>query len=320
MLVYSPDMTRGMILYQSFTQFYYIIVFYFIYFFIEPITIGSSKKLTAAIIIFGGSIVSFYLLKIGNVFLIDSLFSFNLRASGIYSPEHYTSDMLYIIFYSVFAVFIKFTIRWFEQHKTKTDKILHEHKFELELLKTQINPHFFFNTLNNIYSLVYKKSDEAPAALMKLSDIMRYMLYESKAEKVSLEIELGHLESFIELQKLRFIDPGFIDYRVTGDISNHFIPPMLLISFVENAFKHGKKKVPNPGVTIRLNADESKMVFSVVNYIQENSETEHPGENGIGLQNTRRRLELIYPETHQLVISTANDQYSVNLEITVKPE
>ena len=83
---------------------------------------------------------------------------------------------------------------------------------------------------------------------MKLSDIMRYMLYESKAEKVSLEIELGHLESFIELQKLRFIDPGFIDYKVSGDLSKHTIPPMLLISFVENAFKHGKKKVTYPGI------------------------------------------------------------------------
>ena len=127
--------------------------------------------------------------------------------------------MLYIIFYSAFPVFIKFTLRWFEKHKANADKLLQEHKFELELLKAQINPHFFFNTLNNIYSLVYKKSDEAPAALIKLSDIMRYMLYELKAEKVPLDIELEHLQSFIELQKLRFTDPDFIEYRISGDTS-----------------------------------------------------------------------------------------------------
>jgi two-component system, LytTR family, sensor kinase len=315
LLAYSTDLTRGMILYQAFTQLYYIIVFYFIYVFIEPVTIGSSRKLTAVILMFGGAIMCFYLLKIGNVILIDSLFSFNLRASGIYSPEHYASDMLYIVFYSAFAVFIKFTLRWFETRKANAEKLLHEHKFELELLKAQINPHFFFNTLNNIYSLVYKKSDEAPAALMKLSDIMRYMLYESKAEKVPLNMELEHLESFIELQKLRFKDQGFIDYSIKGNTSQQHIPPMLLLSFVENAFKHCKKKVENPGIIIRLEAEADKLAFSVKNYIQENEKTlDHEG-NGIGLQNTRRRLELIYPGCHRLSITKDNDIYNVNLEI-----
>jgi two-component system LytT family sensor kinase len=320
LLAYSPDLSKGMILYQSFTQLYYIIVFYFIYIFIEPVTIGTSKKLTAVILIFGASIVFFYLLKIGNVILFDSLFSFNLRGSGIYSPEHYTSDMLYIIFYSAFAVFIKFTLRWFEKHKANADKLLHEHKFELELLKAQINPHFFFNTLNNIYSLVYKKSDEAPAALMKLSDIMRYMLYESKAELVPLDMELEHLKSFIELQKLRFRDPGFIEYHVSGNTSQHHIPPMLLLSFVENAFKHGKKKVDNPGIIIRLEADDNILIFDVINYIQENEKELNPGANGIGLQNTRRRLELIYPECHKLTILKDNNMYNVKLEISCNPK
>jgi two-component system LytT family sensor kinase len=315
LLVYSTDLTVGMILYQTFTQLYYIIVFYFIYFFIEPVTIGSSRKLTAVILIYGASIVFFYMLKIGNVLLIDSLFSFNLRASGIYTPEHYSSDMLYIIFYSAFAVFIKFTLRWFEKRKANADKLLHEHKFELELLKAQINPHFFFNTLNNIYSLVYKKSDEAPAALMKLSDIMRYMLYESKAEKVPLDMELEHLESFIELQKLRFRDPGFISYNISGDTVKHFIPPMLLLSFVENAFKHGRKKAENPGIIIRLEADDKMLVFEVKNYLQEIDRDITPDGNGIGLQNTRRRLELIYPKCHNLTIIKDNNIYDVTLEI-----
>jgi two-component system LytT family sensor kinase len=318
LLAYSPGMSSGLIIYQSVTQLYYIIVFYFIYFFIGPVTIGSSRKLTTVIIIFGASVVFLFFLKIGKLMLIDSRYSLNLKQYGIYSPGHYASDILYIIFYSAFAILIKLTVRWYEERKANEEKLIQDHKFELELLKAQLNPHFFFNTLNNIYSLVYKKSDEAPAALMKMSEIMRYMLYESKAEKVPLEKEIEHLDDYIELQKLRFTDPGFIDYSVTGDISNHQIPPMMLLSFVENAFKHGKKRVNNPGIIIRINATEKLLNFLVSNYIIDPSGKPDTGNTGIGLKNIRRRLELLYPGCHDLTISVHDARYTVNLNIYLK--
>ena len=195
-------------------------------------------------------------------------------------------------------------------------KIIQDHKFELELLKAQLNPHFFFNTLrNNIYSLVYKKSDEAPAALMKMSEIMRYMLYESKAEKRPSRKEIEHLDDYIELQKLRFTDPGFIDYSVIGDISQHQIPPMLLLSFVENAFKHGKKRVSNPGIVIRIEASEKLLKFLVSNYKIEPGEKKDTVDTGIGLKNIKRRLEILHPGSHDLTINTKDEKYTVNLNI-----
>jgi LytS/YehU family sensor histidine kinase len=247
--------------------------------------------------------------------MVDSRFSLNLTQYGVYSPGHYASDILYIIFYSAFAILIKMLLRWYDERQAAEEKLIRDHKFELELLKAQLNPHFFFNTLNNIYSLVYKKSDEAPAALMKMSDIMRYMLYESKAEKVPLGKELEYLEDYIELQKLRFTDTGYIDYSVKGEIEDHMVPPMMLLSFVENAFKHGKKRVTNPGIVIRIDASPRVLNFVVSNYIIETTEKDLPATKGIGLKNIRRRLELLYPYSHDLDIRVKEGRYIVNLNI-----
>jgi sensor histidine kinase YesM len=318
LLASSRAMPHGLIIYQSATQIYYIIVFYFIYFFVSPATIESSRKLTTVLIIFGTSVVFLFFLKLGKVVMIDSKYALNLTQYGVYSPGHYASDILYIIFYSAFAILIRMIVRWYSEKKAADEKLIQDHKFELELLKAQLNPHFFFNTLNNIYSLVYKKSDEAPAALMKMSEIMRYMLYDSKAEKVPLEKELEYLEDYIELQKLRFTDPGFIDYTVKGETGNHHIPPMMLLSFVENAFKHGKKRVNNPGIIIRVEASENLLNFTVSNYIVENPAIETHGRTGIGLKNIKRRLELLYPVSHDLTIITKEGRFTVNLKIYIK--
>lgn len=315
LLAYSPGMPRELILYQSLTQLYYIIVFYFIYFFVSPATIGSPRKLTTVLIIFGTSVVFLFFLKLVKVVIIDSKYSLNLTQYGIYSPGHYASDILYIIFYSAFAILIKMLVRWYDEKKAAEEKMIQDHKFELELLKAQLNPHFFFNTLNNIYSLVYKKSDEAPAALMKMSDIMRYMLYESKTEIVPLETELEYLEDYIELQKLRFSDPGFIDYSIRGDISMHQVPPMLLLTFVENAFKHCKKRVSNPGIIIRIDVTDKLLNFIVSNYLINPESLKEDAVKGIGLRNIRRRLELIFPKSHDLTISTRGGRYTVNLNV-----
>jgi LytS/YehU family sensor histidine kinase len=209
-------------------------------------------------------------------------------------------------------------IKWYDDRKAAEEKMIRDHKFELELLKAQLNPHFFFNTLNNIYSLVLKKSDEAPAALMKMSEIMRYMLYDSKTEKVPLGKELEYLDDYIELQKLRFADPGYIDYSVSGDLQDHEIPPMLLLSFVENAFKHGKKRVTNPGIIIRVSTTATLLNFVVSNYIIDDQAVDNPGHTGIGLKNIRRRLELLYPGSHNLTISARDGRYTVNLDIYIK--
>jgi two-component system, LytTR family, sensor kinase len=318
MLTYRAQISQGMVVYQIITQIYYIIVFYFVYLLIVPATIGTSKGILRNLIIFLASVIFLWLIKIGKTIVIDHRFSLDLEKFNIYTPVHYASDLVNVIIYTVFALFLRISINWYEQRRTRSEIVLQEHRMELEFLKAQLNPHFFFNTLNNIYSLVYKKSDEAPAALMKLSDIMRYMLYESKAERVSLDKELENLNNYIELQRLRYRDPDYISFTVEGNISVHQVPPMLLLSFVENAFKHGRKRVENPGIVIKISATDNRLRFLVSNFTLDNKSTEQDKGSGIGLNNTRRRLELLYPGCHDLQISRNSEKFTVSLELFCK--
>jgi len=314
-LTYKSQITGSLVFFQIVTQLYYAIVFYFIYLFIVPATLGSSKKMTRNIVIFIASVLFLWFIKIGKTIVIDHRFGLGLEKYNIYSSAYYLSDFINIVIYTLFAIFINISIKWYNERRQNAEMLLQEHRMELELLKTQLNPHFFFNTLNNIYSLVYKKSDEAPAALMKLADIMRYMLYDSKAEKVPLGKELEHLRNYLELEKLRLRDPEFVSFIAEGETSGYTIPPMLLLSFVENAFKHGKKRVPNPGIEIRLSAKGKRLRFTVTNFTLEKIPGTESSENGIGMQNTRRRLELLYPGCHDLRINRTSSKYTVSLEI-----
>jgi len=318
MLTYKAQISQGMIIYQIISQVYYMIIFYFIYLLIVPVTVGRSKGLPRTLAIFLASIVFLWLIKIGKTIAIDHRYSLGLEKYNIYTTIHYVSDFVNIVIYTAFALFLKMSIDWYQERRTKSELILQGNRMELEFLKAQLNPHFFFNTLNNIYSLVYKKSDEAPAAVMKLSEIMRYMLYESKAEQVSLDKEIESLNNYIELQKLRLIDHDYISFKVDGDVSLHQIPPMLLLSFVENAFKHGRKRVVNPGIVIKITATPTRIRFLVSNYTIGNISPEVNKDGGIGLQNTRRRLELLYPGCHDLQIVRTAEKYTVSLELFCK--
>jgi ligand-binding sensor domain-containing protein len=204
-----------------------------------------------------------------------------------------------------------------QAQQLKNELVAQNHASELALLRSQINPHFLFNTLNNIYSLVYQKADTAPEAVMKLSEIMRYMLYDSGVEKVALSKEINYLESFIELHRLRIRDKSFIEFNVTGNVNSLLIPPMLLVPFVENAFKHGTKQAKTPGIKIDLAIDGSDITFEVKNYYKkDNSNKDKIG--GIGLPNVKRRLELLFNGRHNLFISDANDEFYVKLELNCK--
>jgi LytS/YehU family sensor histidine kinase len=223
-----------------------------------------------------------------------------------------------VVITGIYAVLINFTIRLFETQKLKADLVNQNQASELALLRSQINPHFLFNTLNNIYSLVYKKSDDAPEAVMKLSAIMRYTLYDSNTDKVVLEKEVEYLKSFIELQQLRLKTDNFVEFNINGDLEGYTIAPMVFISFVENAFKHGSKKVQPPGIVINLTADNNKIIFETMNYCIQNDDSNKDIAGGIGLQNIKRRLELLYKDKYILEISKSENQFIVKLEINNK--
>jgi LytS/YehU family sensor histidine kinase len=178
-----------------------------------------------------------------------------------------------------------------------------------------VNPHFLFNILNNICSLARKKSDETENAIIKLSQIMRYMLQDSKDEKVSLEKEVEYLQSYIELQRLRLPEAVKIDFAIDGRPEMYSIEPLLLIPFIENAFKHGVSYQDSSEITIRLVCREHSIFFTVGNHIAKRMGDGIEQGSGIGLKNVTRRLELLYPGKHQLQISDDGHQYNVELDI-----
>jgi hypothetical protein len=222
-----------------------------------------------------------------------------------------------VTIYCIYALLIQLAIGWFDTQKLRTELLLEKQSGELALLRSQINPHFLFNTLNNIYSLVYKKSEDAPEAVMKMSSIMRYMLYDATTDNVLLEKEIEYLKSFIELEKLRIRHKDFVELTISGNVEGRTIAPMLLIPFVENAFKHGSRSVASPGILINLDIGSHEIRFDVSNHIRKNPAISRDQVGGIGLTNIRRRLNLLYPGKHQLIINSGDELFHVTLILLI---
>jgi two-component system, LytTR family, sensor kinase len=183
---------------------------------------------------------------------------------------------------------------------------------ELAYLKSQVNPHFLFNTLNNIYSLAYKQSPDTPDAIMKLSLLMRYMLYESNDTLVNLEKEVDHIHNFIDLQKLRLRDKSGIKFTIEGDLAGKQIAPMLLMTLVENAFKHGLVSKNEIGITLNLKVEKERLIFSTINNTSTHKKKEF---GGIGLENLKRRLNLLYKNRYKLTLTEKEGTFYATLNL-----
>lgn len=219
----------------------------------------------------------------------------------------------YILRHCFIAVAYYLTWRWAINEKEKAERGKEQLSTELSFLKNQLNPHFLFNTLSNIHSLAYTQSKETPAAVMKLSEMMRYMLYDSNEPEVFLEEELSYLDGFIELQKLRSDRPVHLLVNFNRDCERRKIAPLLLIPFVENIFKHGHLYDPDNPAKIALNCTAGGLVFHAFNL---KSTANRDRTSGIGIKNIRRRLELIYPGNHQLKISDTAHFFEIELIIS----
>ncbi|MEY2792268.1 MAG: hypothetical protein RJA76_260 [Bacteroidota bacterium] len=188
-------------------------------------------------------------------------------------------------------------------------------KSELSFLRSQISPHFMFNVLNSVVSLSRRKPEMVEPVVIKLSELMRYMLYETNDSSVPLEREALYLESYIDLQKIRFGNDIKIQFNQNLQNKSVHIEPMLLIPFVENAFKHGVGFVENPSIDISLSSDENSIFFSVKNMLSQSSKLEKKDDSsGIGLTNVKRRLELLHPN-HELSIKENEKEFIVELVI-----
>lgn len=219
----------------------------------------------------------------------------------------------------VFALFSSFKLMWDYQKKQKQVSELEKEKVESELkfLKSQINPHVLFNNLNNIYAYALEKSEKVPDMLLKLSEIMRYMLVDATETMVPLRKELTYLQNFIDLQKIRLEDRGQVQFNVKGDPGDHRIAPLLLVSFVENSFKHSMKtEVDNIDIDIFIVIENQELTFKARNSYSRSREEETP-ETGIGLKNVRKRLQLIYPGQHSLSIDRSENEFTVYLTLNL---
>jgi two-component system LytT family sensor kinase len=227
------------------------------------------------------------------------------------STTNYIISVVFIAgFFLVSSCIIKFAVDWFSNERIQRNLESEKKDMELQFLKSQLNPHFLFNSLNNIYSLAYQKSDKTADAILKLSEIMRYMIYESNDSWVSLDKEVQYVESYVELQKLRFKDGAAVEISINGVIDGQKIVPLILISFVENAFKHGVANDAEDPIKINIIANQKILHFSVTN---RKNTTNKDAVGGVGLNNVERRLQLLYPDRYKLNIVNSATHYTTEL-------
>ena len=232
----------------------------------------------------------------------------NLGTTGIF--------FLMIFFFTGTSTAIKIIKNWFQQQQESQALEKSSMQSELKFLKSQINPHFLFNTLNNLYALTLKKSDNAPEIVIKLSEMMRYMLYECNERRVPLNKEIKYIQNYLDLEKLRQGDRIDISFEWNGMVGDQKIAPLMFIPFLENSFKHGANSGINRGyVHIKMDINDKDLTFKISN--SKPPPVPNPGRKvgGIGLMNVERRLNLIYPNAYDLDILNEPNEYSVKLQL-----
>jgi two-component system, LytTR family, sensor kinase len=255
---------------------------------------------------------------------VVALLAFSIKVKFYMLETWFPNDLLetktHVVFPSliVFMVSVFYSIAADRRHAEKLQKQNEAAQLatELKFLRSQISPHFLFNTITNLVSLARKKSDQLETALLTLSELMRYMLYDA-GKKISLQQEVDYLQSYIALQELRFgRDVNIrINIRLSGEEAMHPIEPMLLIPFVENAFKHGTGYPDEPTIEIALVVEDGVLVFEVKNKFEQEADKSKDESSGIGLSNVRSRLTLLYPDKHELTIQPGKNLFTARLKL-----
>jgi len=217
------------------------------------------------------------------------------------------------------AFSIKFLNYWHQQKQQTIEAQREQLTTELELLKAQVHPHFLFNTLNNLYAYTLEQSEKAPEIVLKLSNLLRFMIYESRAASIPLRKEVSLLQSYIELEQLRYGDRLDVSFTCNGEIGDKMIAPLLLLPFLENAFKHGtSRQIDQCWISFDLNVKSSTMLFKLVNSVDKEEDRKVTADGGLGLQNVQRRLNLLYPGKHHLSVHSEEEVFIISLELELE--
>lgn len=302
----NPDST-GFFYLNTITGFFWVALFYLNAYVLTPRFIYKKKYLLYVVLL---------LAIFGFIMIVHTLlFSFFIKSV----PFIFINSFLFNLPTFVLTVAVSTTYQ-FMMDRAKTDKFNHQKheenlKTELSFLRSQISPHFLFNVLNNMVALVRMKSDQLEPTIMKLSSLMQYMLYETDEEKVLLKNEVEYLQSYIDLQQQRFGTKVKLNISLNVKDDWYTIEPMMLIPFVENAFKHGVGLIENPQINIELSTKDNMLYFLVLNKFNPATKEIKDKTSGIGLTNVKRRLNLLYGDNHKLVITNDNDWFSVSLQL-----
>ncbi len=319
-LVYEHVTLRNAVMQYSLTAWIDVAAAYFTVYFLIPVYL-LRKRYREFVVYFVLSAVALMLLqRVMLVFVSYPLF----YASEAKKMSFFRFNYLYIFFniYVMPAIFasVKLFEYWFVDQKINRELQQEKLESELKFLKSQIHPHFLFNTLNNLYALTLDKSDQAPEVVVKLSDLLSYMLYECNVPRVPLEKEIRLLNDYLDLEKIRYREGIRVNLDVQGRVNGKLIAPLLLIPFVENGFKHGlSMQIEKPWIDILLDVEDYSLTFKVENNrpVQPQSDPEGYTE-GIGLKNVRRRLDLIYGENYSLEITQSETVFSVTMQLTLE--
>lgn len=296
---------------------FYAVIFYSNYFLLID-TFLFTKKMGLFILINIGIIVLFILLKeqIEGVFFEELIKNRPDKSDGDGPP---VKLFIYIQMLSymaplLFSIALKTTQRWAKTEAERKEADNVKLQSELQHLHYQLQPHFFFNSLNNIYSMVDSSPDQAKTSIHSLSKLMRYMLYETNLELVPLSKEIDFLKKYIDLMKLRVSDKTVVNYSFPSEETGIKIAPLLFISLIENAFKHGVSASKESRINIQMTCTEKTVVFTIEN---DNfpKKTDDKSGSGIGLQNLEKRLELLYPNKNNFKTAVTDNRFVVHLEI-----
>lgn len=296
-----------------------ISIFYLNFSILVPKLLLNSK---ISLYVFTSFIFIFLSVYLINVFIQPIIpASFNLpREIGDHVLRHKKGPLNPMSLFSTGLLFavgtsIRLVMEWYHNEKVKKEIELQRVQTEISFLKAQLNPHFLFNSLNSIYSLANKKSDDTTEAIITLAELMRYMIYETEKELVPLQDELNYIKNYISLQNLRLKDSSGVRINIYGKIE-HKIEPLLLISFIENAFKYGTDYNGKTDIRIRIEVKNDSLDFEVSNYVSIHKKDLQ--NSGVGLKNVINRLNLQYPKSHTLTFVEENKQYKVKLVLKLK--
>jgi two-component system, LytTR family, sensor histidine kinase AlgZ len=293
-----------------------VVIAYINYFYLLPRFLEKKRWLPYLLEFIGPFTIVIIARVISQRYIMDG---YTHQEKYFYSSTFIIQTAVITLFITIFISLLRFVSDWFEIEAIRQEVQNEKLTAELNFLKAQINPHFLFNTLNNLYYLAYSKSENTTEVISKLSQVMRYMIYDANHERVLLEKEIEYMQNYISLERLRLNDQIPINFKIDGNTAGVEVAPLILITFLENAFKHGVTSTnPRAWVNISIVIKGNVLHYTVDNSKGKNAISDKGGKSGIGLSNLKRRLELMYPNRHQLKVEDSADRYYIELQITLR--